>query len=151
MASGHIGRIQHPQDPGDPPLVTNQTFTFYRLSLSAGPNTVTKDSQMQATYDLEVACQELMKLTYKDVAYAPLLEIYDKAVMEWQVGNHYQVMAATTKGNDSLFNFSRATRGFTRAQALARQVYESLIPPPTKPEDLGLKPWLGDWGEWAKK
>jgi hypothetical protein len=151
VASGHIGRIQHPQGPKNPPLVTNQTFTFYRLKLSSGPEEVTRDSQTQATYDLEIACRELTRLTYRDVAYAPLLGIYNKAVTEWEVGNHYQVMATTAKGSDSLYNFSRATRGFTRAQALARQVYESLVPPPTKPEDLGLKPWLGDRGEWATR
>ena len=81
---------------------------------------------------------------YKDCAYAPLDEIFNKAATEWQKGEYYQQLARKAKGNKLKNHWAKATRAYTRCQALALKVYEALVPPPSKPEDLGLKPW-GYW------
>jgi len=49
-----------------------------------------------------------------------------------------------TIGKETMYNFSRALRAYTKSQALARKVYNSLLPPPACPEDLGLQPY-GYW------
>jgi hypothetical protein len=49
---------------------------------------------------------------------------------------------------ESLYDLARATRAYTRCQVYAKQVREAVKPPARRPEDLGLRPWLGDWGEW---
>jgi hypothetical protein len=105
----------------------------------------------QAQHDLHYANQELRKLTYWDTPYASLDEIYNKAATEWFKGGYYQSLALKATGNEYIYNLSKATRAFTLCQAFARQVYNALVPPPTSPEDLGLRRWFGDWGEWATK
>jgi len=49
-----------------------------------------------------------------------------------------------TIGKETLYNFSRALRAYTRSQALAQQVYNSFFTPAASPEDLGLQPY-GYW------
>jgi hypothetical protein len=78
-------------------------------------------------------------------------EILQKAVVNWQKGLFFEDEARETAGNRSTIKWGKAVRCFTRSQAFARQVYQSLIPPPKRPEDLGLKPWLGSWGDWATR
>ena len=58
------------------------------------------------------------------------------------------VLAQKTKGNESVCHYARAVRGFTRCQAYAKQVYESLVPPASNPTDLGFGEWFGGWGQW---
>jgi hypothetical protein len=87
-------------------------------------------------------------LTYRDVPYAPLDAIFDRAAIENQKGDYYLTLAQKTKGDESVCNYARAIRGFTRCQAYAKQVYESLVPPASNPSELGLGEWLGGWGQW---
>lgn len=79
-------------------------------------------------------------------AYAPLLEIFDQAAVKFQTGKHYERLAMETTGNESIYNWARATRAFTKCQVRARQVKNALTPPPKSPDDLGLKPF----GYWEK-
>jgi hypothetical protein len=104
----------------------------------------------QAQHNLHETNQELRKLTYWDIAYAPLNATYDKAAVEWFKGVHYHNLARKANGDELVFSLGRAIRAFTRCQALANQVHDALLPPPASPEALGLRPWFGDWGEWAE-
>jgi hypothetical protein len=113
--------------------------------LEESPEEVAKAAQYQAEIDLFVANRELRKLSYHDVAYAPLDEIYNKALIEWTqgeyiVGPDYGKVNWADEDEAVLF-WAKATRAFTRCQSLARQVYNALVPPASDPEDLGLKPW----------
>ena len=111
----------------------------------------------RAQYELYYADRELRKLNYSDVAYAPLDEIFDQAATEWYKGcyyegfwgSYYPSRAAMSTGNEYVYNVSKSLRSFTRCQALARKVYNALVPPATRPEELGLREWFGDWGEWV--
>ena len=66
-------------------------------------------------------------------------------------GLYYEdrVQGGRAEGNQGVYMWSKALRAYTRCQALAKQVYNALVPPATKPEDLGLKPW-GFWNEDKK-
>jgi hypothetical protein len=129
----------------------NPTYTFFELKLDSNPGRVTSAAKTRARYDMWNAYQELSKLNYSDIEYAPLNELLNKAVVNWQKGLFYQEEAQESTGNQSTMKWGRALRCFTRSQAFARQVNQSLVPPPKRPEDLGLRQWFGNWGEWATR
>jgi hypothetical protein len=124
------------------------THTFFELQLASKTIEIVSAAKKQAQYDLYHANRELRKLTYHDVAYAPLDAIFDKAATENQKGDYYLGLTKNASGNDLVCLQAKALRAFTRCQAYAHQVYESLIPPPSKPTDLGLGEWFGNWGQW---
>lgn len=129
----------------------NPTFTFFELKLGSNPSDVCNAAQTRAQYDLWNAYQELSRLDYSDVRYALLDKKLNEAVIEWQKGLFYRDEARETAGNESVIKWAKAIRCYTRSQSYARQVYETLIPPATRPEDLHLRPWFGNWGEWSTR
>jgi hypothetical protein len=114
--------------------------SFYQLKLAASPAEVVIAARTQATRDLNSADLKLRKLTRSDPAYALLDKMLSQAISELYRGYYYQSLASRSKGNEAVYNYARATRAFTKSQAYANEVYESLVPPPKGPEDLGLKP-----------
>jgi hypothetical protein len=60
---------------------------------------------------------------------------------------------ARTSGNrsEALTYYARAASLYARAQAHAREVTEALVPAPTSPSDLGLRPFGGSWAKWETK
>jgi hypothetical protein len=124
------------------------TYTFYELQLAADPAAVVTAAKKRSQYDLYYANKELRKLTYSDAAYAPLDKIFNEAATESQVGDYYLGLARSTRGNDSITNYAKALRAFTKCQAYAKQVYQTMGPPADDPTDLGLREWSGDWGVW---
>jgi len=124
------------------------TYTFFELQLAATPADITSTARKLAQYDLYYANRELRKLTYTDFAYAPLDSKFNRAAIENQKGNYYLALAQNTKGNESVCHYAKSVRSFTRCQAYARHVYETLVPPATRPTDLGLREWFGSWGQW---
>ncbi len=151
ISTGYPARVAYTSSPNVHSFRIAPTYSFYQLKLASSPDKVTTAAMFQATHDLHYANQELRKLTYWDPPYAPLDDIYNKAATEWFKGGYYQSLAQKSTGNEHIYNLSKATRAFTRCQALARQVYNALVPPATSPEDLGLRPWFGDWEQWATK
>ena len=125
-----------------------QLYTFFELSLADGPQTTVMAAKKRAQYDLYYANKELRKLTYHDSAYAPLARVFDDAAIESQKGDFYLGLAAQMQTAEQMRFAGKALRSFTRCQALAKHVFESLAPQPTTPSELGLKEWMGDWGEW---
>ncbi len=129
----------------------NPTYTFFELKLGANPQNVSNSAQTRAQYDLWNAYQELSLLDFSDVRFALLDKKLNEAVVEWQKGWFYRDEAKETTGNESVIKWAKAIRCFTRCQSYARQVYESLKPPAAHPEDLHLRPWFGNWGEWSTR
>jgi len=124
------------------------TREFYRLTLGSSPAEVMRAAKYQAETDLFLADRELRKLNYHDPAYAPLDAVFNQAVIEWTKGDFWRgpdgVEFTLTKKppeEEGVYYWSSATRAFVRCQLLARKVYDALVPPATKPSDLGLKPW----------
>jgi hypothetical protein len=121
------------------------TYAFFPLKLAANPVEVAKAAEYQAEIDMYVAQKELAKLTYRDAAFAPLMEIFNRAVIEWSKGDYinspvYGTINRAPKA-ETIGLLAKATRAFNRCQALARQVCNVLVPPPMRPEDLNLKPF----------
>jgi hypothetical protein len=127
------------------------TYSFFELKLASNPRNVSRAAQTQARYDLWNAYQELSKLDHWDAPYAPLDDMLNQAVVEWQKGWFYTDEAGDGGGNEAVVKWARAVRCYTRCQCYARQVYNALVPPARCPEDLGLRQWHGNWGEWASR
>jgi hypothetical protein len=129
----------------------NPIFTFFELKLGSSPSDVCSAAQTRARYDLWNAYQKLSNLDYSDVRFKELDKKLNEAVVEWQKGWYYKDEANASTGNESMIKKAQAIRCYTRCQCYARQVYETIIPPATRPEDLNLRQWFGNWGEWATR
>ncbi|HDY90038.1 MAG TPA: hypothetical protein ENH82_18195 [bacterium] len=127
------------------------TYSFFELKLAADPKNVTTAAQTRARYDLWNAYQELMKIDYSDKRFVPLDDLLNQAVVEWQKGWFYLDEASEVKGSESVIKYAKAVRCYTRTQCYARQVYNSLVPPATRPENLDLRAWHGNWGDWISR
>jgi hypothetical protein len=149
ICSGYATRATCPSLPGYHHYAPGRACSFYELKLASNPDAVVDAAFRRAQYDLYYANAEMAKLKYTDAS--ALQPMFEKAATEYFKG-HYYLNAVrggriTTK-RESVFHYSKATRAFARCQVFAREVYEALFPPATRPEDLGLKPWLRDWGDW---
>jgi len=127
-----------------------QTHSFYELTLGAGAQELAETALTRAQYDLYYANKALSGLDFAEAA--ALEPTFDRAKTEYMKGHYY--LNSVLTGNvpaerDALFSFSRSTRAFTRCQVYARQLCEAVAPPASRPEDLGLKAWFGDWGDWS--
>ena len=150
VSQGRLVRFSNPQIPEYHSYPINPTYAFYEVKLDETLPKAVAAAGKRAHYDLYYANRELSKLTWSDVAFYPLNKIFNKAAEEWIRGEYYMELADKTKGNESVLNLGRAMRAYTSTQAHAKQVYEALVPPPAKPEDLGLREYLGPWGEWVE-
>jgi len=140
-----------PTYPGGVVIRIAPTYSFYQLKLDTNVRNVARAARTRAQYDLYNAYQELSKLSYEDVPYAPLNAILDQATTEWQKGEYYSRIAGRKQGNEDINCLAKSARSYFRAQALALQVYNSLVPSAKCPEDLGLREWFGAWGDWATR
>jgi len=149
VSDGCAARVAYPHAPQGHYYRITPTYSFYELKLASSPEELTEAAKNRAQYELYYANQELRKLNWSDVAYAPLDAIFNQAAIEWHKGQHYRdpVVMAKTKGNETIYIWGKAIRAFTRCQALAKQVHNALVPPATRPEDLDLRPWE----YWTKK
>ncbi len=142
-------RYGMPANPTSHYYVPYTTYSFIELKLASSPETVTDAAKLVAQNSLYYAHVELNKLTYWDPPYAPLLEIFNQAATEWTKGEYYMEEAKLTEGTESVLLWGKSLRAFTRCQALAKQVKNSLVPPPDTPDDLGLREFGGAWGDWV--
>jgi len=140
--------VSHPRAFHGQRWLAHATRAFFCLQLGGDPAEVMKAARAQAETDLFVAERQLRKLDYSDPAYAPLDEIFNQAVIEWTKGDFWRgpdgIGFTSTKKppeEEGIYYWSRATRAFIRCQLLARKVFNALVPPATRPSDLGLKTW----------
>jgi len=164
ICTGPAGRVLHASIAGDGSVMRPTyryaagTHTFYRLRLAEGPMEVAEAAKKAAEEELATAYGRLMGLNYRDTGYGDLKELYGKAVAEVFEGRNVYNRAviemeaaggnAGEAKNRALALFGRAASLCTRAQAHAREVYEALVPAPTSPVDLGLRPFGGLWATW---
>jgi hypothetical protein len=110
---------------------------------------VAKAALSRAQNDLYYANTAIAGLTFVEAA--ALEAAFDIAKTEYFKGHYYlnAVLAGRVTGDrESVHHYAKATRAFTRCQVYAHQVCEAIAPPPSRPEDLGLEPWRGAWGDW---
>ncbi len=157
ICTGPAGRVIHSSmASGGGRMRTNYqyiegTHTFYRLRLAADPKAVTDQAREDAAGDIATAYTELMHLNFRDTGYAALNDLYSRANAEYYRGNTASDRALLAGGNEALKHFAAAATWYTRSQAHARQVYEALVPQPTSPSELGLRPFGGDWAGWETR
>jgi hypothetical protein len=140
--------LSHPQGYHGARWLPYATRAFFRLKLGKSPAEVMKAAKHQAETDLFIAENELRKLDYHDPAYAPLDAIFNQAIIEWTKGDFWRgpdgvdfTLTKKPPEEEGIYYWAKATRAFIKCQLLARKVYNALVPPATKPSDLGLKPW----------
>jgi hypothetical protein len=149
VCSGPATRATGPAMPTLHNYGPRQTYSFYELKLAAGPRAVAKAALSRAQNDLYYANTAIAGLTFVEAAV--LEAAFDIAKTEYFKGHYYlnAVLAGRVTGDrESVRHYAKATRAFTRCQVYAHQVCEAIAPPPSRPEDLGLEPWRGAWGDW---
>ena len=127
------------------------THTFFKLTLAANPKEAVEAAQKAASLDIATAYKRLMYLNFTDTGYAALNELYSLANAEYYQGKVDLNKGLLSSGNKALYFLSKAATVFTRSQAHTQQVYEAMVPAPTSPSDLGLKPFGGGWATWETK
>lgn len=116
--------------------IYGETNAFWEITLAEGPAEMARSAREKATEYIGKAEVELAKLREEDAAYAPLKALVSMAREEFRKGENSRESAEKARGNLSLFEYSRALRAYTRSQVRALQVYQTLVPPPARPEDL---------------
>jgi len=112
---------------------------------------VVEDAKKRAGESIADAYGKLMHLNFGDNGYAALQEIYGRANAEYFEGRNAFQKGQLATGKQALAYFAQAATAFARCQAHAGQVYEALVPPPTSPSDLDLRPFGGDWASWETR
>jgi len=157
ICTGPAGRVIHSSTASDGEEMRSSypyiegTHTFYSLTLAANPKEAVEAAQKAANINIATAYKKLMYLNFTDTGYAALNELYSLANAEYYQGKIYLNKGLLADGNDAFYWLAKAATSFTRSQAHAQQVYEALVPAPTNPSDLGLKPFGGDWATWETK
>jgi hypothetical protein len=152
VCTGPAGRVMpatlDPQGWVYPHSHIDGTNTFFTLRLAASPREVVGEAKRGAQERISIAYAAFMDMRYTDVGYEPLHGLYQLASEEYSQGDSFFARAALSSGHDANFYFARAATAYARAQVHASQLIEALVPPPTKPSDLGLPPFGGDWATW---
>jgi hypothetical protein len=142
FCAGPAGRVAYPLKPvGGDWYQIRGTHSFYQLALAAGPVEVVEAAKDEAHACIAKAYKELMVLNHRDTGYTRLYDVYTQANTEYYEGINAFNESFLAEGDERLLLLAQAATGFTRAQAHAKQVYHAFVPPPTCPEDMGLKPW----------
>ena len=152
ICTGPAGRLLNPPSLRRRPCFQIEgTHSFYRLVLASGPAKLVRESREDAFDNLAEAYREMMILDYGDGRYILVKNLYSQAVSEYYEGINLSNIALLENGDESIRYFARAATAFTRSQAHSRQVYDILVPPPSRPQDLGLQPYGGSWAQWVKR
>ena len=127
---------------------TDELRTYFELTLAASPTEMVQAAKSTCDYAMFYANRALSKLTIHDLEWAPMTKVFNKAAAAYQKGDFFLTAARDMEGMKAVNQLSKALRFYVRCQALSRHVTETLEGAPSCPSDLGLRPWLGDWGEW---
>jgi hypothetical protein len=119
--------------------------------LAASPKEMVEAARSAARDEIAAAYSKFMFLRYSDPGYGELNSLYGRANAEYFTGRNAFNRGRLSSGGGALREFARAATCFARSQVHARRVYEALVPPPTSPSDLGLKPFGGDWTQWETR
>ncbi|GAI82130.1 unnamed protein product, partial [marine sediment metagenome] len=123
------------------------THSFYELVLEEEPVLIVTAAEDAALSYTAKAQQELNKLSYSDVEYASLNELLTKAKNQYNIGFMAQwdgvILESDSGANPSLQTQSEwlkkycdALNAYAKSQAISLQVYNALVPVPTKLSEL---------------
>jgi hypothetical protein len=129
LSIGTAARGLTPNTPVRAAPIYAETNAFWELKLAASPEGVASCARQKAQEYLEQACQEFGKLEQSSPAYEALHEFLVQSQAELQTGEMAERTAVMAAGNQSLDNWAKAVRAYTRAQVRALQVYQALVRP----------------------
>ena len=151
VCQGRIARVAYPLIPLPDGMnfVINPTHSFYELKLASNPLEVVTAARTRAQFDLYYSNLELFKIDCLKEHYFALDNLFNEAMTAYIKGEYYLSPAISygLKGNETIYKYAKALRAFTTCQALARKLYNYLVPPAVNPDALGLKPYK----YWEKK
>jgi hypothetical protein len=136
LCHGPAKRGMAPFAPTQVIAMRGETNAFWELHLGANPQEVTEGACEKARAYIEQARREVTHLNTWDAAYTPLQALLKQAEQEFTGGSEVLKEATSENGNACLYDLSKSTRLFTRAQVRALQAYQALVPPASKPEEL---------------
>ena len=136
LCTGPAKRGLTPLLPGSNLPMFGETNAFWEIKLCSDPTGVTAYAKKKANEYINEASKEFNKLETSSVQYNALKRLLETAQSELKEGMAHEKSAEKTFGNESLYNWARATRSYTRSQVRAQQVYNALVPPPDAPEDM---------------
>ncbi|MFB0563452.1 MAG: hypothetical protein ACETWM_19815 [Candidatus Lokiarchaeia archaeon] len=136
LCIGPARRGLTPMSPRHCMPIYGETNAFWELKLASSTKDVVEYARQKAQEYIRKASSETRKLKKSDVANLPLKELLDLAQREFESGKNHQDAVKKASGNEAIYNWAKSTRAFTRAQIRALQVYQALVPPPSRPKDL---------------
>ncbi|MCP4725094.1 MAG: hypothetical protein GY863_08665 [bacterium] len=157
ICTGPAGRVIHSSTASNGEKMRSSypyiegTHTFFKLNLASSPLAVADAAKKNASNDIAAAYKEMMHMNYTDTGYSALNDLYSTANSEYFSGSNALNKAIACSGNEALLYYAKAVTAYARSQAHAKQVYEALVPAPSSPSDLGLKPFGGSWAEWETR
>ena len=139
-----VGPASRGMAPMSPKTFANpiyaETNAFWELRLKESPEAITAAASQIAHRDLEQARSlynaELGELEIYSPVGQRLVELLEEAAREIQLGQDFESKAITDTGADSIYDWARAVRAFTRSQVRARQVSQALRCLENSPEAL---------------
>lgn len=143
VCTGSPGKVVWPPTAptGSPAWPIEPTHSFYKITLRGNPDGVVYSAYRDAIRCIGEAYLEIMGLDITDDGYAAANELFSEANAELYKGVDARYEALDTTGNEQLYYFGLAMTAFTRAQALANQLHNELVPSPNDPTDFGLAPF----------
>jgi hypothetical protein len=135
-----IGPASRGMAPMSPKTFANPIYaesnTFWDLKLEDSPAAITSFAGSTANEALQRARTEMPRHEISAPSYQHLDGLLERAAQEYELGQRFETTARTAHESVAIYEWSRATRAYTRAQVRARQVINALIPPAASPEDL---------------
>ena len=122
LCTGPAKKGLAPMMPSSTSPIYNETNAFWKIKLASSPEAVMEYSRIKAEANIKLSIQELKNLEKSDSAYKPLIELIKNAEIELEKGDDL------ISASNDIYKISKATRAYTRAQVMARQVYNALAP-----------------------
>jgi hypothetical protein len=127
LCTGPAKAGMKPLLPGSILPIYGETNAFYEIKLEETPEDILEYAQDQAQLFISQAEELYESVSFNENTMNMLKSYLTIAKEEYSNG---------LSGGSNLYDIAKSLRAFTRAQVRARQVINSINPPPTSPEEL---------------
>ncbi|MFN2146176.1 MAG: hypothetical protein ACK2T7_12555, partial [Anaerolineales bacterium] len=132
-----VGPARRGMPPMSPKTFANpiydETNAFWDLKLENTPEAITRFAGEVADQAILIAEEILDRSDVPDLSRKHLGGLIEQAKSQFQQGKQLE---SDAQANGSIYLWAKATRSYTRAQIKARQVINTLQPPPASPEEV---------------
>jgi len=130
LCTGPAKRGLAPMMPTSAIPIYNETNAFWEIKLDSSPKAVMEYARNKAVKDIKLSKEELQKLEKSDQARDSLLELIESAETQFEQGEK------VIRSNNTVYEFSKATRCYIQSQVRSRQVINALASPPSSIDTL---------------